>query len=101
MVLDTGASITTIPTEMALAIGCDPSRPVRRIEMITASGIEYVPVVKIPKIQLLGFEIKNVQAACLNLPPQSLVSGLLGLDVLTKFNVLLKFLKKYLEINRG
>ena len=76
MVIDTGASITTIPSEIALAIGCNPSRPKRRIEMITASGLEYVPVVTIPEINLLGFKIKNIEAACLNLPPKVLFPAL-------------------------
>lgn len=98
MVLDTGASITTIPAEIAFAIGCDPAKPKKRIEMITASGTEYVPVVAIPEIKFLGFTLKNIEAACLNLPPQSLVSGLLGLNVLKEFDILLAFRKKILEI---
>ena len=100
MVLDTGASLTTIPTEVALAIGLDPSKPKKRIEMITASGIEYVPVVMVPRIKLLGFMLKNVEAVCLNLPPQGLVSGLLGLNILSKFNLRLVFLKKFLELSK-
>lgn len=98
MVLDTGASMTTIPTEIALGIGCDPSKPHRRIEMITASGMEYVPVVVIPRVEVLGFSIKNLEAACLDLPPKSLVSGLLGLNFLKYFDILLRFKSKILEI---
>src|SRR3989338_2430507 len=85
MVLDTGASITTIPIEAAIAIGCDPIKSKRRVEMITASGIEYAPVVAIPKIELFGFGIKNVDVVCHNLPPQSIASGLLGLNLLKNF----------------
>ena len=100
MVLDTGASISTIPTEVALAIGLDPAKPKNRIEMITASGVEYVPVIVIPKIKLLGFMLRNIEAACLNLPPQSLVSGLLGLNILSKFDLRLSFPKKFLELSK-
>ena len=99
MVLDTGASLSTVRTETALALGCDPSKAAKRIEMITASGIEYVPVIVIPKIKFLGFEIRHVEAACLNLPSQSLVAGLLGLNVLRKFDLRLAFLKKILELS--
>lgn len=98
MVLDTGATLSTIPTEIALAVGCDPSKPVKRVEMITAGGVEYVPVVIVPKITFLGFKLKNVETACLNLPPQSAVSGLLGLNVLKNFDIFLKFSKNILEI---
>ena len=100
MILDTGATLTTVPPETALGVGCDPSRPKRRIEMITASGTEYVPVIVIPKITFLGFELRNIEAACLSLPPKAMVAGLLGLNVLGAFDVLLAFRKKLLEITR-
>ena len=100
MVLDTGATMTTIPREIAIAIGCNPARPKKRIEMITASGIEYVPVVVVHGINLLGFKVREVEVACLILPPQSAVSGLLGLNILKDFDLLLKFRKKILEITR-
>jgi clan AA aspartic protease (TIGR02281 family) len=98
MVIDTGASISSIPSDIALAIGVDPSKPIKKIEIITASGTEYVPVVKIPCIQFLGFSLKNVEIACLNLPPQSTVSGLLGLNILKNFDLFLKFREGLIEI---
>lgn len=98
MILDTGATITTIPIESAIAIGCDPAKSKRRIEMITASGTEYAPIITIPKIQFLGFTLRNLDAICHNLPPQSIGSGLLGLNVLRNFDILLKFHSKILEV---
>jgi clan AA aspartic protease (TIGR02281 family) len=100
MALDTGASLSTIPSEAALAIGCDPAKTKKRIEMITASGTESVPVIVIPKMRFLGFELRNLEAACMNLPPQSLLSGLLGLNALKNFDLLLAFLGKTLELKR-
>ncbi len=98
MILDTGATITTIPIESAIAIGCDPTKSKRRIEMITASGTEYAPIVTVPKIEFLGFALHNIDAICHNLPPQSPASGLLGLNVLKNFDIMLKFRSKILEI---
>lgn len=100
MVLDTGASITTIPMEAAIAIGCDPAKSKKRMEMITASGTEYAPVVTIPQLRFLSFKLKNVEVICHNLPPQATVSGLLGLNVLKRFDVFLKFRTKILEITQ-
>lgn len=100
MAFDTGATLTTLPPETALAIGCDPSRPTRRVEILTASGTEYVPVVKIPELELLGFRLSKVEVACMTLPPKSLVAGLLGLNVLAHFNILLGFLQKTLTVSR-
>jgi len=61
MVLDTGATITTVPIEAAIAIGCDPAKSKKRIKMITASGTEYAPVVTIPEVRFLGFKLKDVE----------------------------------------
>lgn len=98
MIVDTGATITTIPIESAIAIGCDPTKPKRRIELITASGIEYAPMVTVPKIEFLGFTLRNTDVICHNLPPQSVGSGLLGLNILKNFDLLLKFRSKIMEI---
>ena len=98
MVLDTGATITTVPIEVAIALGCDPAKSKKRIEMITASGTEYAPVVTIPKLRFFNFELNNVEVICHNLPPQATVSGLLGLNVLKRFDIFLKFRSKILEI---
>ena len=98
MALDTGASYTIIPYEAAIAIGCDLVHARRRIEIVTASSTEYAPVVTIPSIKALGFEVKNIDVACHNLPPKSQVDGLLGLNFLSQFNILLKFREKTLEV---
>src|SRR3989338_290329 len=98
MVLDTGATITTVPIEAAIAIGCNPDKSIKRIEMITASGTEYAPVVTIPEVRFLGFKLKDVEVICHNLPPQATVSGLLGLNILKRFDIFLKFHSKILEI---
>jgi len=88
MVFDTGATMTTIPKEAAIAIGCDPVKSNQRIEIITASGTEYVPVVTIPKIRWLDFELKTK------------ISGLLGLNILRKFNIGLNFPNSTLGVNK-
>jgi len=98
MLLDTGATYTIIPHEVAIAIGCDPSASRKRVEFITASGSEYAPMVTIESIKCFGFEIKNFDVVCHNLPPKSSVDGLLGLNFLTHFNVNLKFPLRTLEI---
>ena len=92
MALDTGATYTVIPPKAALAIGCDPSRAKRRIQMVTASGVEHVPVVVIPKITCLGVEVAKLEAVCHDLPP-SMVEGLLGLNFLIHFKPFRRFAK--------
>lgn len=93
MALDTGASISTISTEVALALNCNLSNPKRRVEIITAASIQFAPTVLIPSVKFAGFEFKNIEMACHNLPLKSSVAGLLGIDVLRKVDILLSFSK--------
>gem|GEM_PF-221064 len=100
MVLDTGANITTISKDVALGIGCDPINSKRRMEFITANGIAYAPIITIPKLKVFSFTLENVDLICHDLPSRSPVLGLLGLSVLKKFNISLRFLDNIIEINR-
>ena len=99
MAVDTGATYTMIPTEVAIAIGCDPLRSRRKIEITTGSGIEYVPVVAVPKFRAFGIELKNMDVVCHNLPPQSPVEGLLGLNFLKKAKLIIDFSKNIIDIS--
>lgn len=99
MALDTGALFTVIPIETALAIGYDPVKTPKRVELVTASGIEFVSRLTVRTVRCLGQTVKNVDVICHNLPPQSPVKGLLGLNFLSHFNVHLNFLFGRLELS--
>mgnify|MGYP001576280366 CR=1 len=91
MIVDTGATYTIIPVEAAVAIGYDPSRSPRKIEITTGSSIEYVSIVSVPKFRAFGIEIRNMKAVCHNLPPESPVDGLLGLNFLRQAKIAIDF----------
>lgn len=93
MAFDTGASYTMIPVEAAVAVGYEPLRSKRKIEIITGSGIEYVSVIVVPKFKAFGVEIRNMEVVCHNLPSQSAVEGLLGLNFITQAGLIIDFSK--------
>ena len=97
--LDTGAITTVIPIETARAIGYDPVKVVKRIELVTASGIEFVPQLTVRAIRCLGQMVHNLPVLCHDLPAESPVKGLLGLNFLKHFNVHLDFLSKRLVLH--
>lgn len=66
--------------------------------MITASGVEYVPVVNLKKVTVLGKSAVKVKAMVHDLPPRSYVDGLLGLSYLKYFDLHVNFKKEYLEL---
>ncbi len=98
MVLDTGATYTMIPFEAAKALGCDPAITKRKIEIVTASSIEYRPVVTIPLVKAFGLEVRNLDVACHDLPPHAPCDGLLGLNFLRNFNFMFYFPKNHYEV---
>ena len=98
MALDTGAILTVIPIETALAIGYDPAKATKRVEMVTASGVELAPEMTVRAVRCLGQTLQNLDVVCHDLPSQSPVKGLLGLNFLRHFNVHLDFLRKRLAL---
>lgn len=92
LLVDTGATYTMISLKAAMAIGTDPSVVTRRIPIVTVSAVEYTPLVTIPSLKCLGHDFPNVEVVCHDLPPQSAVDGLLGLNVLTHIPSFRRFL---------
>lgn len=102
LVLDTGASTVIIPQRIATALDLKIN-PKQLVQTTTATKVESVPQVNIPKMSVLGLEVKNVEALVKDLPPESRVDGLLGLSFLRHFKLEIDFkrgqlvLQYYLE----
>ena len=96
--LDTGATYTMIPWEIAQALGYHPERARRRIELMTASGMAIVPLVEVREIRALGQRVKGLEVLVHDLPPASRVEGLLGLNFLRNFKLTLDFRAGILEL---
>jgi len=87
LIVDTGASLTTIPTALADRLGLRrKTNP--RAKVTTASGVMEVEVVELPSLKLGKISVRKVQAAVLDLPGEGLANtGLLGLNVLQRLNM--------------
>lgn len=68
MALDTGATFTMIPWNIAEKLGYDSVLSKRRTHLVTASTTEVVPLITIKSIKLMGFEINDIEIACHDLP---------------------------------
>ena len=80
LALDTGATGSMINCDIAVLLGYDPVSLEERIRITTGSGIEFVPQIKIKKIEIPGRFKKNFPILCHTLPPGATIDGLLGLD---------------------
>lgn len=103
MALDTGATYTIAPiapVATLLAIGYDPAKPTQHIEFIAVGGVEYKPLVRVQAVQALGVRLPRLNVVCHDLPPQSPVRGLLGLNFLKHLNLHLDFPRRRLTVSR-
>jgi len=101
MALDTGATYTMIPWEIAEALGYKPEHAKEKVTLVTASGIEIAPVLKVKRLGVLGEYIARVPVVCHDLPPRSYVVGLLGASVLRHFRITIDYVRGTLELVRG
>jgi clan AA aspartic protease (TIGR02281 family) len=85
-IVDTGASLITIPQSTADALGLEvgASNPLRKV--YTAGGVKYAPEVTLSSITVEGWEENNLKALVLDLPNQS-EWGLLGMNYLRRFRM--------------
>lgn len=85
--LDTGATITIIPTEVAVALGYDPANSNRQMQLLTASGTASAKLITARKLTAVGETVENIDVLCHDLPGNSGIKGLLGLNFLKHFEL--------------
>jgi len=98
MVFDTGATYTMLPWKIARVLGLKAEVSERRIDIITASGVESVPLVNLKSIRLFDKKVSNIDVVIHDLPAKSYVDGLLGLNFLRNFDLYINFKDGYFEI---
>lgn len=96
--LDTGAVTTVINSNIAEYLGCNPSGAKEKRQTVTASGIEWCPVINMDKVTACGKCIENLEIICHDLPPLTTIRGLLGENFLRHFDVRISYKKKFVEL---
>ncbi len=86
-VVDTGASYTMISQATAKELNIDVSKTLPTIPFQTANGIINAPVVTLESIEVGGFQVKDLTAAIHDVFPDPAISGLLGLNFLSRFRM--------------
>jgi clan AA aspartic protease (TIGR02281 family) len=81
-ILDTGAGKTVVTENVGLHLEIDLLRPIRYENLNTAGGGIKAKIVVVPEIRLFNRIFKNVEVAIVKLPPTTLVSALIGIDIL-------------------
>ena len=97
--LDTGASTTSIPTKIASDLGYNLSNPKAEEEIITDSGIERMKRITVRKLTAIGETVENIDVLCHELPEDSIIDGVLGLNFLAHFDVNILFSTGTIELH--
>jgi predicted aspartyl protease len=101
VVLDTGATLTILATDIMARLGYDPANPdLERQRIVTGSGIEYAPRTTVRSATAIGLKVVNLDVLCHDLPPESGVDGLLGLNFFRQFKLTIRFRKGIIDLNR-
>jgi predicted aspartyl protease len=99
VVLDTGASLTIVANDIMAQLGYDPANPaLDRQRIIMGSGIEYAPCTTVRSATAIGQKVNNLEILCHDLPSESGVEGLLGLNFLRHFKLTIRFRKGIIDL---
>ena len=80
LALDTGATRTMVSAAAVTATGYDPFISTKRIQVTTASGVVFAPLVVVSTFRTLGQDELNFEVVAHTLPPSAQIDGLLDLD---------------------
>ena len=82
MILDTGATTTTLGLKVLRLVGYDPSMAIGQAQLTTGSATSTVPLLMVNRLSALGRHAIGLRVLARNLPPGVAADGLLGLDFL-------------------
>ena len=89
LVLDTGASFTTVNLDVAKSLGIANDEPLRIVAAVTANGEVELPVYRIESIDVGGATVTNVEIGVCSACGADHLDGLLGLNFAADFVVTL------------
>ena len=98
LVLDTGATISGISENIAVELGYDPSQLDRFEEFATAGGTQKLPMVTVSQIDIAGSKYKDFTLLCNRYFDDNYIDGVLGLDFLINYDILINFTDGYIQI---
>lgn len=97
--LDTGASDTSIPTKVASDLGYDLSNPKHLVRLTTGGGTVPAKIITVRRLTAIGETVENIDVLCHDLPEESTIDGVLGLNFLRHFDVNISFSTGTVELH--
>lgn len=89
--VDTGAAITILSSEVAEEIELDVSQPLRRERVASVHQVVWAPVVQLSSLQVGSQSVTDLEVLVVSLPSELRIDGLLGVNFLERFRPTFEF----------
>jgi predicted aspartyl protease len=86
LVIDTGASITSLEPAILQGLGYSPRDAILRTRVPSPAGVQRGQLFRVPRFNALGFELPSFVVQSLALNDEYGVDGLLGMNFLDHYN---------------
>ena len=80
LILDTGATSTSLNADLLRSVGYDPDAATDFAQMATRTAVHTVPRLMVNRLSALGRHAMGLRVLAHSLPVQAAADGLLGLD---------------------
>ena len=89
MAFDTGARLTVIAPELAALLGFEPEMLEPTVTVTGVTGAAPAALLRVASVSVLGLEVKSLRVICHALPPRLELQGILGLNFLKHFKIVI------------
>ncbi len=97
LAFDPGAYRTIIDTSLVDLLGYQANATSQKVSTSSILGREWGYTLTVQKFSLLSFHFPNLEIACFDLPEQYDIDGLIGLDLIEKFEVTLRHRDRWIQ----
>ena len=98
MLMDTGATFTTITPRIAKKLGVHLDRYAARVPLMTANGYISAPVARLKSLKVGHAEVRSLVVAIVKFSSEAPIAGLLGLNFLNQFHTSLDSTQQLLSL---
>jgi hypothetical protein len=91
LVLDTGATTTSLNVNVLRSVGYEPDAATELVRMATGTAVVMAPRLTVNRLSALGRHAIGLCVLAHNLPAEAAVDGLLGLDFFRDLSLLVDF----------
>ena len=96
LTLDTGASVTVISSDILFRLGYNVALGKDKV-ITTASDVIYVKEISIENLKIGNYESGELKLYAHSFPSENFTCGVIGLDILSQFDINLLFSKRKVE----